>query len=132
MNDKGNLTNERPPLLPVIIGTGLGSGFWPWGPGTAGSILGTLIWAPIAYMGGHGCLHATDLYATTRRDIHRVRHMGSGSTTTLLGRRPQPCSHRRDCGCMDSALSHHPLRRGKSQGRFLLVGSNSLSSLPLL
>lgn len=52
MNDKGNLTNERPPLLPIIIGTGLGSGFWPWGPGTAGSILGTLIWAPIAYMGG--------------------------------------------------------------------------------
>ena len=52
MNDKGNLTNERPPLLPVIIGTGLGSGFWPWGPGTAGSILATLLWAAMAYWGG--------------------------------------------------------------------------------
>lgn len=52
MNDKGNLTNERPPLLPVIIGTGLGSGFWPWGPGTAGSVLATLIWAAMAYFGG--------------------------------------------------------------------------------
>lgn len=52
MNNKGNLTNERPPLLPVIIGTGLGSGFWPWGPGTAGSILATLIWVAMAYLGG--------------------------------------------------------------------------------
>lgn len=52
MNNKGNLTDERPPLLPVIIGTGLGSGFWPWGPGTAGSVLATLIWAAMAYCGG--------------------------------------------------------------------------------
>ncbi len=54
MNNKGNLTDERPPLLPVIIGTGFGSGFWPWGPGTAGSVLATLIWAAIAYWGGIG------------------------------------------------------------------------------
>ena len=27
MNNKGNLTDERPPFLPVIIGTGFGSGF---------------------------------------------------------------------------------------------------------
>lgn len=44
MNDKGNLTDKRPPFLPMLIGTGFGSGFWPWGPGTAGSILATLIW----------------------------------------------------------------------------------------
>ena len=49
MNNKGNLTDERPPLLPVIIGTGFGSGFWPWGPGTAGSVLATLIWTALAY-----------------------------------------------------------------------------------
>ena len=35
---------RRPPLLPVIIGTGFGSGFWPWGPGTAGAVLATAIW----------------------------------------------------------------------------------------
>ena len=52
MNNKGNLTDERPPLLPLIIGTGLGSGFWPWGPGTAGSVLATLIWVLMAYCGG--------------------------------------------------------------------------------
>ena len=49
MNNKVNLTYQQPPLLPVIIGTGFGSGFWPWGPGTAGSVLATLIWAALAY-----------------------------------------------------------------------------------
>lgn len=44
MNDYGNLTSERPPFLPVLIATGLGSGFWPWGPGTAGSVAATLVW----------------------------------------------------------------------------------------
>ena len=62
MNDKGNLTDERPPLLPVIIGTGLGSGFWPWGPGTAGSVLATLIWAAMAYCGG---IHGATLQSVT-------------------------------------------------------------------
>ena len=28
----------------MIIGTGFGAGFWPWGPGTAGAVLATLIW----------------------------------------------------------------------------------------
>lgn len=32
------------PLLPVIIGSGFGSGFWPWGPGTAGALLATVMW----------------------------------------------------------------------------------------
>lgn len=35
---------KKPPFLPVFIGTGFGSGFWPWGPGTAGALLATLIW----------------------------------------------------------------------------------------
>ncbi len=48
MNDKGNITDQRPPMLPVLIGTGLGSGFWPWGPGTAGSVFATAIWTALA------------------------------------------------------------------------------------
>ncbi len=28
----------------MLIGTGFGSGFWPWGPGTAGAVLATVIW----------------------------------------------------------------------------------------
>ncbi len=47
MNDKGNILNKRPPFLPMFIGTGFGSGFWPWGPGTAGSVLATVVWAII-------------------------------------------------------------------------------------
>jgi len=35
---------SRLPLLPVIIGTGFGAGFWPWGPGTAGAVLATAFW----------------------------------------------------------------------------------------
>jgi len=35
---------KRPAILAVIFGTGFGSGFWPWGPGTAGALLATLIW----------------------------------------------------------------------------------------
>lgn len=52
MNNKGNLTDQRPPLLPLIIGTGLGSGLWPWGPGTAGSIAATVVWLATAYWSG--------------------------------------------------------------------------------
>jgi phosphatidylglycerophosphatase A len=45
MNDKGNIIDKRPPFLPMLIGTGFGSGFWPWGPGTVGSIFATVVWA---------------------------------------------------------------------------------------
>lgn len=48
MNDKDNISDQRPPFLPMFIGSGFGSGFWPWGPGTAGSLLATLIWAGLS------------------------------------------------------------------------------------
>jgi phosphatidylglycerophosphatase A len=35
---------KRLPIIPVIIATGFGSGFWPWGPGTAGAVLALLLW----------------------------------------------------------------------------------------
>lgn len=48
------------PLLPTIIGTGFGSGFWPWGPGTAGALTGMLIWYALSFM-----LNSTLLFAVT-------------------------------------------------------------------
>ncbi len=49
---------KKAPFLPMLIGTGFGSGFWPWGPGTAGAVLATLIWlglwltvSPVTLMG---------------------------------------------------------------------------------
>lgn len=35
---------KRPPFLPMLIGTGFGSGFSPVAPGTAGALLASLIW----------------------------------------------------------------------------------------
>lgn len=35
---------KQPPILAVVIGTGFGSGFWPWGPGTAGAVLAVALW----------------------------------------------------------------------------------------
>jgi len=40
---------KQAPLIPVIFGSGFGSGFWPWGPGTAGAILATLLWLGLGY-----------------------------------------------------------------------------------
>lgn len=51
---------KKLPLLPTIIGTGFGSGFWPWGPGTAGALTGMLIWYALSFM-----LNSTLLFAVT-------------------------------------------------------------------
>ena len=51
---------KKLPLLPTIIGTGFGSGFWPWGPGTAGALTGMLIWYALSLM-----LNSTLLFAVT-------------------------------------------------------------------
>lgn len=45
-----NKIMKRPPVLPVIIGTGFGSGFWPWGPGTAGAIVATAAWFGLSHL----------------------------------------------------------------------------------
>ncbi|WP_273532260.1 phosphatidylglycerophosphatase A family protein [Leyella lascolaii] len=51
---------KKLPLLPTIIGTGFGSGFWSWGPGTAGALTGMLIWYALSFM-----LNSTLLFAVT-------------------------------------------------------------------
>lgn len=51
---------KKLPLLPTIIGTGFGSGFWPWGAGTAGALTGMLIWYALSFM-----LNSTLLFAVT-------------------------------------------------------------------
>lgn len=37
-------------ILAKTIGTGFGSGYWPWGPGTAGALLATVIWWLLGYV----------------------------------------------------------------------------------
>ena len=41
---------KKPSLWPVIVGTGFGSGFSPWAPGTAGALLATLLWWGLSFL----------------------------------------------------------------------------------
>lgn len=45
---------DKAPIFSVLIGTGFGSGFWPWGPGTAGALLATLVWFGCSSLLGEG------------------------------------------------------------------------------
>jgi len=51
---------KRPPFFAVVFGTGFGTGFWPWGPGTAGALLATLLWIGMAQL-----LNTNALFAVT-------------------------------------------------------------------
>ena len=44
MNPKRNRYKPGAPLLPAIIGSGFGAGYWPFGPGTAGALLAAVVW----------------------------------------------------------------------------------------
>ena len=47
---------RRPSFFPVLIGTGFGSGFSPFAPGTAGALLATLIWFGLSLLISDTCL----------------------------------------------------------------------------
>ena len=51
---------KTPPIIPVIIATGFGSGFSPVAPGTAGALLACLIWWALSL-----CLSAAALMLVT-------------------------------------------------------------------
>ena len=69
---------QRPPFIPTMIGTGFGSGFWPWGPGTAGAVLATLIW-----LGASMVLSPTLLFACTLASIIVFTALGTWATARL-------------------------------------------------
>lgn len=48
MNNHGDIIQQPTPLFPRLIATAFGVGFWPWGPGTAGSVAGIAVWIVIA------------------------------------------------------------------------------------
>ncbi len=43
--------DNRFPLLPRMIATTLGCGYWPWGPGTMGAVGGLVLWLPLLFTG---------------------------------------------------------------------------------
>lgn len=70
---------NKPSILPIIIGTGFGSGFWPWGPGTAGAVLATIIWAALSY-----ALPAHTLFISTLVAIIVFTWLGTWATARLM------------------------------------------------
>ncbi len=44
MNPKHTIYKPGAPLLPALIGSGFGVGYFPFGPGTAGALLALLVW----------------------------------------------------------------------------------------
>ena len=70
--------HQQPPIIPIIIGTGFGSGFWPWGPGTAGAALATLLWIAAGYM-----LSPVSLFAFTLSAIVVFTALGTWATARL-------------------------------------------------
>jgi len=39
------------PFIPKMISTSFGAGFWPYGPGTAGAVVGLILWLPLTLTG---------------------------------------------------------------------------------
>lgn len=74
-----SVDSSKPPLLPVIIGTGFGAGFWPWGPGTAGAVLATVIWLLL-----HSVCTFFVLEATTVVLILSFTFLGTWATQRLM------------------------------------------------
>ena len=48
------------PFLPRLIATSFGAGYWPYGPGTAGAVIGLGLWLPLALTG-----HVTGTFLAT-------------------------------------------------------------------
>lgn len=69
---------KQPPLIAVIIGTGFGAGFWPWGPGTAGAVLATLVWTVLSWL-----LSPTPLAVCTTLLIVVFTAVGTWATARL-------------------------------------------------
>ena len=70
---------KRPPLLPIIIGTGFGSGFWPWGPGTAGALLATVLWSVLSFF-----LSSFTLFFVTLALVIVLTALGTWATQRLM------------------------------------------------
>lgn len=49
MSNNNNHQLGEAPWLHVVISTGFGVGFWPWGPGTLGGFVALLIWIALYF-----------------------------------------------------------------------------------
>jgi phosphatidylglycerophosphatase A len=70
---------KHAPIIPVIIATGFGAGFWPWGPGTVGALLAILLWMGVAQF-----LSPLLLIAATAAFIVVFTILGTWATARLM------------------------------------------------
>ena len=50
MSNNNNHQLGEAPWLHVIISTGFGTGFFPWGPGTFGGFIALLVWIGLYFL----------------------------------------------------------------------------------
>lgn len=53
--------NKHFPFFPKFIATSFGAGYWPWGPGTAGAVVGLILWLPLVLLGSVAATFAVTL-----------------------------------------------------------------------
>lgn len=51
---------KKKSIIAVVIATGFGTGYWPWGPGTAGALAATGLWLLLFHF-----LHLSSLFCIT-------------------------------------------------------------------
>lgn len=76
---KQSTVKSKTPLLPAIIGTGFGAGYWPWGPGTAGALLALVLWFVVSMI----CVKQSSVVAVTLVLILLFQCLGIWSANKL-------------------------------------------------
>ena len=132
MNNKGNLTDERPSTAARhhrhrfrqwLLALGTGNGWLCIGNPHLGS--------PGLRTRYYG-RESAEYHLLSRHCFYHSGHLGNGAVAALLGRGSQPCGHRRDGWCVDSpVVADSAYRSGRSE-RCLVVGIGGTCSLPLL
>ncbi|MGM9700506.1 MAG: phosphatidylglycerophosphatase A [Prevotella sp.] len=67
------------PFWATMIGSGFGSGFWPWGPGTMGALLATIVWLALSVS-----LDAVTLLIVTFSLVMVFTLLGTWATSRLV------------------------------------------------
>lgn len=91
MSNNNNHQLGEAPWLHVIISTGLGVGFWPWGPGTLGGFvcathLDSPLFRPFAYVAchSHGSACVGTLFVGVWTDNVMERYWGEDPRTVII------------------------------------------------
>ena len=116
------------PFWATMIGSGLGSGFWPWGPGTMGALLATVVWLALSLVLDAGALWVVTLalavvftvlgtWATSRLEPYWGEDPSRVVVDDYMGAFTA-VSHLADTGCRRIAFYGSPMTMEISKNRF--------------